>query len=83
MSIDPLESSNSEHRGRAALMIAVGIALGLALGVLVYVSLNPALEGRDDWLEEFQGLLFNVVPLGAVAGGLLGWWASRRFRRRR
>lgn len=64
-------------------MTAVGAALGLALGVLLYLWLNPALEGRDDWLEEFQGLLFNIVPAGAVVGGLLGWWLSRRLRARK
>ena len=47
--------------------------------MLLYLWLNPALEGRDDWLEEFQDLLFNVVPLGGGAGGHLGWWASRKL----
>ena len=47
--------------------------------MLLYLWLNPALEGRGDWLEEFQGLLFNVVPLGGGAGGLLGWWVSPKL----
>lgn len=79
MNTEPDGSSNSGHQWQAAGLIGGGIALGPVMGVLLYLWLDPAIEGRGDWLEEFQGLLSNVVPLSGVAGGLLGWWASRKL----
>jgi hypothetical protein len=79
MNIEPQGPANGQRQRPTAVIVAAGVALGLAVGVLLYLWLNPILEGRDDPLEEFQGLLFNIVPAGAVAGGLLAWWLSRRL----
>lgn len=59
-----------------------GAILGLAVGYLIYGWLNPLLEARDDWLEEFQGALFNIVPLCIVIGAAAGWLLVRRLGRR-
>ncbi len=55
-----------------------GAAVGLAVGVAVYLVANPWFEGAGGTLEEFQGLLWNVVPLGLVLGAVTGWAWSRR-----
>ena len=59
-----------------------GAALGFGVGYLIYSWLNPWLEARDDWLEEFQGALFNIVPLCIVVGAAAGWLLVRRLARR-
>lgn len=82
MNVDPGTSPNNPRRLQATVMVLTGVSLGLAIGVLLYVWLDPLIEGRDDALEEFQGLLFNIVPAGAVLGGLFSWWLYRRLRMR-
>ena len=59
-----------------------GATLGFGAGYLIYGWLNPILEARDDWLEEFQGALFNIVPLCIVIGAAAGWILVRRLGRR-
>ena len=59
-----------------------GAALGFGVGYVIYGWLNPLLEARDDWLEEFQGALFNIVPLSIVVGAAVGWLLVRRLGRR-
>lgn len=59
-----------------------GAVLGFGVGYVIYDWLNPLLEARDDWLEEFQGALFNIVPLSIVVGAAVGWLLVRRLGRR-
>ena len=72
-------SAGSVSSRRLAISLACGAA-GLVAGIVVYTLLNPVLEGRDDALEDLQGLLSLVVPLLAVAGAAIGWWAAGRRR---
>jgi hypothetical protein len=58
--------------GRVALGLVCGGAIGFAVGAVVYVLLNPALEDASGWIRETQGLLWNLVPLLTVLGGLVG-----------
>lgn len=55
----------------------VGAAVGFGMAWVIYVSLVPVLENRDDWLRDLQGFLWNVVPLLTVGGAVLGWWFVR------
>lgn len=66
---------------RMFLGLLVGAGLGLGLGAGVYLLLNPALEGAGGTLEDFQGLLWNVVPLCTAAGALVGYLWGRGPRR--
>lgn len=67
--------------GRMLLWTVAGAAVGFGATYLLYVWLNPILEGRSDWLRELQGLLFNTVPLGTLVGSILGWLLGRKVTR--
>lgn len=58
---------------KRSLAIIVGGAVGFLIAFLLYGWLNPVLEARRDWLRELQGILFTLIPLGTVAGCVLGW----------
>lgn len=58
---------------RRILAVVVGGAVGFLIAFLLYGWLNPVLEARRDWLRELQGILFTLIPLGTVAGCVLGW----------
>lgn len=64
------------------LAIVGGAALGLALGAGFYSVIAAVLEEAGSPLVDLQGLAWNLVPLGMLAGGGLGWWAASRRRRR-
>ena len=57
----------------------VGALAGFGCALLLYQWINPMLEVRDDWLEAWQGVLFNIVPLGIAVGAALGWWVIKHF----
>lgn len=67
----------------ALLSIVVGAALGLALGAGLYSVIASMLESAGRPLVDLQGLAWNLVPFGALGGGLLGWWVGNRWQRRR
>lgn len=64
------------------LAIVGGAALGLALGAGFYTALAAVLEEAGGPLVDLQGFAWNLVPLGTLAGGALGWWAAVRWQRR-
>lgn len=77
-----ISTSERPHSLRAIGGGLAGAALGFGVGYLIYGWLNPLLEARGDWLEEFQGALFNIVPLCIVVGAAVGWLLVRRLGRR-
>ncbi len=72
------ESTPGQSGTRALVGVLVGAVLGLALGAAAYLVINAVLEGRGGWVEEFQGLAWNLVPLGAVVGAGVGGLVARR-----
>jgi apolipoprotein N-acyltransferase len=60
----------------------VGALAGFGCALLLYQWIDLMLEARNDWLEEWQGFLFNIVPLGIAVGAALGWWVIRHFDQR-
>lgn len=65
------------------LAIVGGAALGLALGAGSYSVIAAVLEDAGSPLVDLQGFAWNLVPLGTLAGGGLGWWGAARWQRRR
>jgi len=65
---------------RGLLGAAAGAVLGFGVGIGVYLLVNPRLEASNSGIEEFQGLLWNIVPVLTGAGALLGWWVLRPHR---
>jgi len=63
---------------RALISVLVGAGFGFAVGVACYLAINAVLEGRGGWVEEFQGLAWNLVPLGAIFGAGVGFLVTRR-----
>lgn len=64
------------RRGRMVAAVVgggAGALAGLGLSSAVYLLLTPVLEHSRGLVRELQGLLWNVVPLSTVAGGVLGW----------
>lgn len=61
----------------------VGGMVGFGLAAGVYLLLNPVVDASDTWVEELQGLLWNVVPLGTVIGVIVGVFLARRLAQRR
>jgi len=57
--------------------VIVGAALGFVTGAAAYLVVNTGLEDRGSWLEEFQGLAWNLVPLGVVIGAGVGVYLAR------
>lgn len=65
------------NRG-VALGVVVGGAIGFAAGAAVYLLLNPVLEDASGWIRETQGLLWNLVPILTVLGGVVGGLLQNR-----
>ena len=65
-------------RGSTAAML-VGAATGLAVGAGLYLLVDPVLEGAGGWVEELQGLSWNLVPGLGIVGAVVG----TRWRRHR
>jgi hypothetical protein len=63
---------------RTLVGVIVGAVLGLAVGAASYLVIEAVLEGRGGWVEELQGLAWNLVPLGAVCGAGVGILVARR-----
>ena len=61
---------------------AGGASVGLAAGVGAYLAIDPWLEGVGPPLEDLQGLVSNVVPVGGLLGTWLGVWLATRRRER-
>jgi len=55
----------------------VGAGIGFAIAAPVYLMVDPILEDSGSWVRELQGLLWNLVPLLTLGGGLLAWWLVR------
>ncbi len=72
------KSGPGEGASRALLGVVVGAVLGFAAGAVAYLAINPVLEGNGGWVEEFQGLAWNLVPLGVVVGAVAGYRVGRR-----
>lgn len=67
-----------EQRWRPMTWAAVGAVLGLAVGAGIHVALASVLEDAGGAVEELQGFVWNLVPLGTVGGAVLGWALWRR-----
>ncbi|MBD3783830.1 MAG: hypothetical protein IE926_12925 [Micrococcales bacterium] len=65
---------------RSVLGAVVGGLLGFTVGAVVYLGLTPVLERSTGILRETQGLLWNLVPLLALVGVVVGGWLARRHR---
>lgn len=63
---------------RVLAVVLLGAAAGGLVGALVYEWLAPGLDARTDWLRDVQGLLWNLVPVLAVVGGLVALALARR-----
>jgi hypothetical protein len=74
-----MDRPGSGRSGRQVVVaVVLGAALGFAVGAGVYLVINPVLETSGGWIETFQGLVWNLVPLGAVIGALTGYLVARR-----
>lgn len=56
----------------------IGAAAGLLVGWATYTLVNPVLEASEGPLRETQGLLWNLVPLLTLLGGVAGYLVGRR-----
>jgi hypothetical protein len=70
--------STGQSAWRVLIGVLVGAILGFAVGAAAYLIIDAALERRGGWVEEFQGLAWNLVPLGAVVGAGVGVFMTRR-----
>lgn len=68
---------------RTVVAVLVGAVVGFGVGAGVYLLLTPVLETADGLVRELQGFAWNLVPLGTVGGGVLGWIVVQRRRRHR
>lgn len=64
------------------LALVGGAVLGLALGAGLYSLVVLVLERAGEPLVELKGFAWNLVPLSALAGAVLGGWALSRRQRR-
>lgn len=48
------------------------------MGWATYTLVNPVLEASEGLLRETQGLLWNLVPLLTLLGGVAGYLVGRR-----
>lgn len=60
------------HRVPLAFGVLVGVLVGFGLGALGYLGLSAMLVVRGGWIEELQGLTWNLVPLLTIVGGAVG-----------
>ncbi len=73
-----MDKSTPDQSATLALLgVLVGAVLGFAVGAAAYLVINAVLEGRGGWVEEFQGLSWNLVPLGALVGAVVGVLVTR------
>lgn len=60
----------------------IGLAVGLGVGIAAYLVLDPVLEASTGLLREMQGFAWNLVPVlavvGVIVGVLIGWRISKR-----
>ncbi len=73
-----MDDSTGHTVPRVLIGVLVGAVLGFAVGAAAYLIIDAVLEGRGGWVEEFQGLAWNLVPLGAVVGAGVGVFVTRR-----
>ena len=73
-----MDDSTGQSPRRVLIGVLVGAVLGFAVGAAAYLIIDAVLEGRGGWVEEFQGLAWNLVPLGAVVGAGVGVFMTRR-----
>ncbi len=73
-----MDNPTGQSAPRALIGVLVGAVLGFAVGAAAYLLIDAALKGRGGWVEEFQGLAWNLVPLGAVVGAGVGVFVTRR-----
>lgn len=62
----------SRHPVPLVLGILAGALLGFGLGAGSYLGLSALLEVRGGWIEELQGMTWNLVPLLTIVGGAVG-----------
>lgn len=75
----PAPAPRPARSWRVVVAVVVGAGAGFIIGAGLYLLLDPWLEAQGGPLEEFQGLVFNLVPgLTVIGGGLGGWWGVRR-----
>ena len=72
------KSPSPRSATRALIGVLGGAVLGFAGGAAAYLGISAVLEGRGGWVEELQGLAWNLVPLGAVVGAGVGVLVTRR-----
>lgn len=58
-------------RGLRVAAIVLGAVVGGLLGATVYELVAPVLDRRTDALRDMQGLVWNLVPVLAVVGGIV------------
>ena len=73
-----MDDSTGQSARRVLIGGLVGAVLGVAVGAAAYLIIDAVLEGRGGWVEEFQGLAWNLVPLGVVVGAGVGVFMTRR-----
>ncbi len=73
-----MDKSTGQSAPRALIGVLVGAVVGFTAGATVYLVIEAVLEGRGGWVEELQGLAWNLVPLGAVLGAGVGVLVTRR-----
>ncbi len=73
-----MDDPSGQSAPRVLAGVLVGAVLGFAVGAAAYLVIDAVLEGRGGWMEELQGLAWNLVPLGAVVGAGVGVLVTRR-----
>ncbi len=73
-----MDNSTGQGAARALVGVLFGALLGFAVGAAAYLVIDAVLEGSGGWVEELQGLAWNVVPLGTVVGAGVGVFVTRR-----
>ena len=73
-----MDDPTRQSAPRLLIGVLVGAVLGFALGAAAYLIIDTVLEGHGGWVEELQGLAWNLVPLGAVVGAGVGVFVTRR-----
>lgn len=82
MDVEPRKGTRMTGRTggrRPGPVVAMGIGalVGFTVGAALYVAITPLLEAAGGWVEELQGLSWNLVPALGVVGAVLGAWWGR------